>query len=294
MIISKDISVVVQGVVHPEFTSTCLNSVRKHLPEAELILSTWCGSDLKGFDFDVLVETDDPGGFKDGLAPNFTNNLHRQAISTRNGLKKAIRPYALKIRGDVALQSANFLTFWDNNPQRMDDYALFDHKIICSDYFFKKTVGRKEIMPVPFHIGDWVQFGLVQDMLRLWDITLPQEPDFTLYFASKSSLSVKKNLAGTYNQFAPEQYQLITACRMNKINVPMEDCMDYNSKNIEIYEKVVTNNFIIISPHKWAFLPLKEPYHTWYKRNRLPWDLAASLYTEEVLNADYNKYILKE
>src|SRR6266851_1380389 len=65
----RDLSVVVQGPVvggrrDPEerqLTRRCLASIRSCLPDAQIILSTWRGSDLAGLPFDVLVENDDPG-----------------------------------------------------------------------------------------------------------------------------------------------------------------------------------------------------------------------------------------
>ena len=48
MINSKDISVVVQGAIDKENTPKCLESIRKYLPDAEIILSTWEGSEVEG------------------------------------------------------------------------------------------------------------------------------------------------------------------------------------------------------------------------------------------------------
>ena len=60
MIDSKDISVVVQGAVNKNETPKCLKSIRKFLPNAEIILSTWEGSDTKNLDYDILVLNKDP------------------------------------------------------------------------------------------------------------------------------------------------------------------------------------------------------------------------------------------
>lgn len=38
---SNDITVVVQGAIDRKLTPKCLKSIRKHLPDAEIILSTW-------------------------------------------------------------------------------------------------------------------------------------------------------------------------------------------------------------------------------------------------------------
>jgi hypothetical protein len=78
MISDKDISVVVQGPIHKQdnLTKRVLESVRTHLPNAELILSTWKGSDVDGLDCDVLLLNDDPGAING-------YNVNRQIVSTR-------------------------------------------------------------------------------------------------------------------------------------------------------------------------------------------------------------------
>ena len=60
-ITSRDISVVVQGPIHKTRTKKCLQSIRKNLPAAEIILSTWQNSSVNGMDFDILVANEDPG-----------------------------------------------------------------------------------------------------------------------------------------------------------------------------------------------------------------------------------------
>ena len=57
----KNISVVVQGPILPFQTAICLKSIRKFLPKAEIILSTWEGSNINDLDYDVLVLNKDPG-----------------------------------------------------------------------------------------------------------------------------------------------------------------------------------------------------------------------------------------
>lgn len=293
MINSKDISIVIQGAIDEENTPKCIKSIRKQLKDAEIVLSTWENSDVNNLDYDVLIENKDPGNFIDSSQMKFKNNIHRQIISTKNGIKKANRKFVMKLRGDVKLQSANFLNFWNSNPKRIEKYKLFSHKILCSEYFFKKTIGLKKVMPVPFHLGDWAQFGTKEDMLKLWNIDVPKEPEFSNYFSNNENFCSKKNLYVPFHQFAPEQYILIETCKKNNINITMRDCLDYNAENIEMSEQLISNNFIIIPIKKWSYQPLKEPYRTW-AREVLPEDIAYNLYTEKLLNADYKKYIIKK
>ena len=91
MINSNEISVVVQGAIDKENTPKCLKSIRKVFPQAEIILSTWEGANVEGLDYDEVIFNKDPGGVKDPFVPTFTNNLLRQMVSTKSGVKKAGR-----------------------------------------------------------------------------------------------------------------------------------------------------------------------------------------------------------
>ena len=57
---TKDISVVVQGAIDKGYTPLCLKSIIKYLPESEIILSTWEGSEVDNLDYDVLILSEDP------------------------------------------------------------------------------------------------------------------------------------------------------------------------------------------------------------------------------------------
>ena len=46
MIDSNDISVIVQGAINKNETTKCLQSIRQYLPGAEILLSTWDGSNI--------------------------------------------------------------------------------------------------------------------------------------------------------------------------------------------------------------------------------------------------------
>jgi hypothetical protein len=100
MILSKDISVVVQGPIHTQdnLTKRVLESVRTHLPDAELILSTWKGSKVDGLDCDILLLNEDPGALE--KQPINSRNLNRQIVSTCNGIMASTRIFVLKLRTD--------------------------------------------------------------------------------------------------------------------------------------------------------------------------------------------------
>ena len=119
MINNADITVVVQGpvVASPDrrmdegITEKCLASIREHLPEAKILLSTWVGQPIEGLDYDELLLNEDPGSNVteygvDGK-PDASNN-NRQIVSSRNGLARVKTAYAMKLRSDNYLTGAQF------------------------------------------------------------------------------------------------------------------------------------------------------------------------------------------
>ena len=142
MISPKDISVIVQGVINIKETPKCLKSIRKYLPDAEIILSTWEDSDISGLDYDIVVLNQDPGAI---IIEEFShkvvyNNMNRQLLTTQEGLKKASRKYAMKLRSDLILTSDKFLKYFDEFQNRTDNYKLFERKIIVPALFTRFNI----------------------------------------------------------------------------------------------------------------------------------------------------------
>ena len=62
MIKSSEISIVIQGPIYKNTTKRVCERMRQIFPQAEIIVSTWQGSDTSDLTYDVLVESKDPGG----------------------------------------------------------------------------------------------------------------------------------------------------------------------------------------------------------------------------------------
>lgn len=97
MIKPDEISVVVQGEIERDATPKCLKSIRRFLPGAEIVLSTWEGRSCEGLDYDILVLNVDPG--PSDLIRQYpfeqVNNCNRQIVSTKNGINKSSKKYVL-------------------------------------------------------------------------------------------------------------------------------------------------------------------------------------------------------
>lgn len=97
---TEDITIVVQGAIHPQFTPLCLKSIAKYLPKSKVILSTWKNEESKvekmsgeGILFNQVIFNDDPGmsgyrvRFDVQIDKKIPDNTNRQIVSTINGLK---------------------------------------------------------------------------------------------------------------------------------------------------------------------------------------------------------------
>ena len=238
MINPEDISVVVQGAVGKE-TARCLRSIRKHLPGAEIILSTWQGTDVNGLDYDKLVLSEDPGGIihRMGCAPN---NVNRQLISTQAGLQIAKRKYTLKLRTDLIIQSTNFLKYFDKFPVRNPEYSIFKHRVIISTVYAREQYLGSNFL---FHPSDFWFFGLTDDICDYWMKTEKQE-------TCTHVISGFRITGNSLIKYVPEQYYCINWAHRRFPNIVFNDCQDDNYDATVASLNILYNNFIFIGPYQ--------------------------------------------
>lgn len=247
MISNKDISVVVQGAVGTA-TPECLTSVRRFLPGAEIILSTWAGADTGGLDFDILVQSPDPGGIRHDFAiqnvKNSTNNFNRQLLSTNAGLAKATRSYALKLRSDLILQGAGFLAYWDLFPARNRVYSFFKHRALCGSLYAREHSDQYgNGFPLPFHPTDFWFFGFCDDLRDYFDCpqqTATEGGNWAFKYPNRVPYATQ------LWRYAPEQYFCLNWVKKHWQDVFFEDWSDWNAENIELSNQILYNNFIFL------------------------------------------------
>ena len=301
MIDYKDITVIVQGAVDKNFTPACLSSIRKYLPGAGIILSTWEGSDVSSLKPDILLLNKDPGGFADAKKPKFTNNLLRLLVSTQNALKVVNTKYVLKIRTDLFLKSNKFLRYWKDFNVCNEDKKVFENKVITTSFFSKRFLCDKKgkiTMPAPFHTSDWFVFGETDDIKRLYMISLPKEPEQSSYFVNKPFNCCKIDILNNAHQYTPEQYITYNSYKLWAKGdiVKFDDYLDYNNYNIQASEEFIINNFKIFSPQELDFICLKKNtnkdyYNKWCKYPfTIPYFLWNGLYRPYVYRVLYKQY----
>jgi hypothetical protein len=250
-IASSDISVIVQGPVHSTQTKKTLQSIRKNLPDAEIILSTWENSNLDGLDFNTLVLNKDPGTklIKAYKSKKIFDNLNRQLISTQEGLKKATKKYTLKLRSDLIISNTLFLDNFDGFEARTSEYKLFEHKVLIPMLFTRHNyrVEKNKKVEMPFHISDWWFFGLTTDIKTYFEQTeLVDNSVFPEYFNLVSNIEKKNPYGKLKNKFAPEQYFAYSCFARAYKDIYMEDAADVNGELMCKFKKCLLNNFIVL------------------------------------------------
>ena len=240
MIDSKDISVVVQGAIKKKEAKKCLNSIRKYLPNAEIILSTWKGSNVNNLNYDILVENEDPGAII--FCGDIYNNINRQLLSTQNGLKKVTRQYVLKLRTDFYLAGSDFLNYFEKFPKRNEKYSLFKHRVIIPTVY-SRLFSEETLLPVLFHPSDFYMFGKTEDIKAYFMNTdLAPTEDMANYDIEYSQKPYK---LATW-RYTPEQYFCWSYVKQFYKDITFEHCGDYSKELKELSDNILFNNFIFL------------------------------------------------
>lgn len=243
----NEVSVVVQGAIDKGFTKACLESVRKYLPGAKIILSTWEGENVEELEYDKVIFNKDPGGILfEGFDRRYqTNNVNRQLISVQSALKEVKSKYTLKLRSDLILMGNEFLGYFDKFNLRDSNYQLFKSRIIVPELytrekFYYEIDNKKHKIDALFHPSDWFFFGLTEDLNTYFSETkLLSETEANMIPNDKN------NDLNIWN-YAPEQYYCISAIKRKFNNIKFDNFFDTNKTNIRQSEDFMLNNFITL------------------------------------------------
>jgi hypothetical protein len=248
MIASREISVVIQGGISrpkSELLDTCpstlqvIESVRKHLPDSQLILSTWEGENVSDLDYDDLVFSKDPGSLGERDNVSYANIL-RQLRSTRSGLLKARRSYALKLRSDTILTSASFLSEWQSFAHCGMKPFLFKSKILVSAIFTPRPV----YCPSPYYVADLFSFGHLEDMVNLWsapELEIRSGFDFDMDRIKKSTVKSERCINA-------EQRLILGLLSANGVTEELSSFTSVNPFQLMRSEKFIASHFLPVDP----------------------------------------------
>lgn len=228
----REISVVVQGPLWPERNEgivRCLESIRRHLPRAEIIVSTWHGEDSSAADgIAIIVESADPGCFWE--TPDRPYNLNRLQVSTVAGLRRASRRYALKFRADLALRDRRFLRLARPRPN-----SLFQRPVTLSNLYIR----HPERFPLLFHVSDTAQFGLTADLLSYWEGPLHTPDDVLLVGSGRRALRSRVLLV-------PEQAMTLRWLGRHGLASTLQCASTFDRASLRTWGEVLSRNFHVV------------------------------------------------
>jgi len=253
---SKDFSVIIQGPIvgkksdpaENQQTQQCIDSIRRQLPDAEIIISTWKGEETDHLVADKIVFNEDPGAvtYNDFELKNTYNNNNRQIVSTFAGLQQASRKYSIKMRADLRLESTNFFGSLGKYTE-VNRFRFLKQRILVSTYFSRNP----EKLPLLYHISDLFQIGLTEDLLALWGIPLQPEPETTRAFPYSTKIANDPFRHNRYKmRYASEQYIWFAFCKKMELDLSLNYFSEVPVKLIEPATTSIIDNFTILSPEQ--------------------------------------------
>lgn len=290
---SEEISVVVQGAIYKKNTKKCLKSIRKYLPKAQIILSSWVGSDFGGLDYDILIENDDPGFEYWNPEKTIPLNLNRQLVSSMNGVRAAKRKYILKLRTDLILNGLGFLEYFDKFQASNPDFQLTKRKVVASClYSIKHEKFGNFINKTPFHVSDWFYFGLNEDIQKIYEINVPEIKTFARYFENnRQEDNFPCEIADRLWQYPSEMYITLSFAKQKFPEINIRHCRDFSNMDMELSEKFIMNNFIILDYLQSNISIEKKYYKKMYEKIYLaPEQVFEGLIRFNIYEQLYKKY----
>lgn len=257
---SKDITVVIQGSTLAQFqgrscVEATVKSVKKVLPQASIIISTWVGEEVFDLGVQKVIYNIDPGAkTRDCSEFGKPNNVNRQIVSTINGLREVKTKYAMKLRSDFLLLGDEFLKYYEKVSKLKTDanYQIFSSRVLCAMFGTRKPIAK--YYNLPFHVADFWTFGLTEDLIKLYDIALVTDEEFSWFMVDRG---VKLDIWAK-NRYNAEQSIWINCLRAQGVEVGCEYSTHVNEEIIEQSDRFLVNNFYPIAFKKIELLPQKK------------------------------------
>lgn len=256
----SDVTVVFQGAFKAHAPrdgkpfAQILKRTRQALPGAQIVVSTWAGTEVPGlFGIDHVVHSVDPGALAPlKLTDDKANNINRQIVSTRAGLAAVQTRYVVKMRTDCLLDHAGFIDFFVAQARR-DGH---ERRIVAGAFF---TLDATVLERIPYHVSDWFQFGLTEVLRDYWRIPLMTPAQGRHYesrvHAPHSNVFERRFRA----EFAVEQYLALPYARQRGYLCP-QYLNDIRPEVRADYQRFLAQEVLVLDP--WH-IGLVFPKYTW-------------------------------
>jgi len=285
LIDSSRISVVIQGLTHyVEGDDNCLfyqcvNSIKKYLPDAEIIVSTWEGQACDESVVDRVIYGKEPEGLK--VSENLTRqwNFNKMVVSTINGLNAINRQYALKIRSDLKLNGLEIfkITKKVGVSDAILQYKIFKEPINVTNIYIKKPLSYHHFL---FHLSDITQFGRVDLLQDLWNREIFTREELFCELKWNSCFNYH---CDTQERNSPEQALMIGWLNSHGYNIYLPYTTYVSANYLKVSELTLSLNFNVL---EWDASGIIFPYRFTFSKNMLN----SYIYRASELNLIYTKY----
>jgi len=226
-----------------------LAEIRLVFPDSPILLGTWNDCEVpRELEISHVEFLKDPGqlpSFKKNT-PYIDNNVNRQIICSSQILEKVLTRYTLKLRLDCELQYTGFLEYYSKYGKTTDGHE----RIVVPSFF---TIDPRMYEQMPFHISDWVAFGLTKKIQQMWKASFMSKDDATYYdqnyYAAHSTYFDKLYRS----RFAIEQY--IAVQYASKLGYVTPVYHNYISGEILInHDKFSAREFLILDLSQFGII----------------------------------------
>lgn len=213
-------------------------SIRAFFPTSCVIVSTWHGQPTHNLTADDVILSEDPGPITDGSS-TVLNNINRQIVSTRAGLRRVRTPFAAKVRSDALITGRGFVTLATAFPFRRTQGRMFERRIVIPREF---TRSPRSLVPMAYHPSDLFHFGLTSDLQFYWDAPLIEADRLKAFILDKPP----KHWFSMFDNFryTTEQYLFLSALARKELHPDLTHYSEIDDRITEQSEYLLFNNFI--------------------------------------------------
>lgn len=265
------VSVVIAGPINRKcnakgrsITALALDSIRQHMPGAEIVLSTWDHEDTQGLEYDRLVLQPDPGSFSlehcDGSP--FENNVNRMIVAVRGGVAAASRELVMRLRTDCMLTSASAVNLFGKWGSQSRFGSFVSARIlICNLFTRDPTMHIPRHGYLPHHPSDIFHFGLRDDVALLWAAPLitADEQKWRICISPATGQPYK------WYRLAPEQHIWLHFVRRFQ-PIVCDHLSHVHSESVADTFRLFAANLCILSPRQLGLRSLKP----WFFYKNMP------------------------
>lgn len=226
-----------------------IDSVRQHLPDAQIVLSTH--DELPEFDLgEVIFVRAKPARQFSDVNGNW-NNVNKLISSVASGLECVTREFCIKLRTDHFLTSDAVLGCIQELASKKEPAGLFLHRIGVSNLFLRNPCK----VPYLFHLTDTLQFGRTDDLRSYWGGSHLGE-DFV-----RCQNGPRTNPIGTFQGFTsfrllPEQALFLSFAQRKGLSIDLKHISHTSFELFCIWERLLSENFEV---YDWQRLGVQVP-----------------------------------